>query len=167
MAIELRVEYFWSESILLSSNPTRGACSSDFKISRVYQTTLHSIPFTELPLLNKVVRNVRLTFWSWTLCCSFYGVTNIYLLTSFTCACSACLRVRFWLIVCENSRVKLWRFVPVSRIKALKLQQASFRLLHGTQRGAVKSTKRLKASRKRKKEMVESWQTIKIHWKRS
>ena len=73
------------------------------------------------------------------------------LLTSFTCACSACLRVRFWLIVCENSRVKLWRFVPVSRIKALKLQQASFRFSHGTQRGAVKATKRLKASRKRKK----------------
>ena len=27
--------------------------------------------------------------------------------TSFTCACSACLRVRLWLIVCENLRIKL------------------------------------------------------------
>ena len=41
------------------------------------------------------------------------------------CACSACLRVRFRLIVSKNSRVKLWwlRLVPVSRIKA------SFRFL--------------------------------------
>ena len=48
----------------------------------------------------------------------------------FTCACSACLRVRFWFMVSENTRVKLWQFVPVSRIKALKLKQASFRFLH-------------------------------------
>ena len=72
------------------------------------------------------VRIIWLTFLSWTLCYSLYGVINIYHLTSFTCACLACLHVRFWLIVCENSRVKLWRLVPISRIKALKLKQASF-----------------------------------------
>ena len=33
----------------------------------------------------------------------------IYHMTSFTCACSACLRVRFWFIVSENTRVKFWR----------------------------------------------------------
>ena len=48
----------------------------------------------------------------------------------FTCAYSACLRVRFWFIVSENTRAKLWQFVPVSRIKTLKLKQASFRFLH-------------------------------------
>ena len=46
------------------------------------------------------------------------GVINIYHVTNFICACSACLRVTFWLIVCENSRAeKLWRVVTVSRIK--------------------------------------------------
>ena len=50
--------------------------------------------------------------------------------TNFVCACSACLRVSFWLIVCKNSRAeKLWRFVPVSRIKALKLQPSEFPFL--------------------------------------
>ena len=31
---------------------------------------------------------------------------NIYHVTSFTYACSACLRVRFWFIVSENTRLK-------------------------------------------------------------
>ena len=50
------------------------------------------------------VRIVWLTFLtcSWTFRYSFYGVINIYHATSFTCACSACLRVRIWSIVCEN-----------------------------------------------------------------
>ena len=56
--------------------------------------------------LSKVgsVRIVWLTFLtcSWTFCYSFYGVINIYHVTSFTCACSACLGVRIWSIVCEN-----------------------------------------------------------------
>ena len=65
--------------------------------------------------LSKVgsVRIVWLTFLtcSWTFCYSFYGVINIYHVTSFTCACSACLRVRIWWIVCENWRVKWYRFL--------------------------------------------------------
>ena len=54
------------------------------------------------------VRIVWLTLLtcSWTFCYSFYGVMNIYHVTSFTCACSACLRVRIWWIVFENWRVK-------------------------------------------------------------
>ena len=61
------------------------------------------------------VRIVWLTFLtcSWTFRYSFYGVINIYHVTSFTCACSACVRVRIWSIVCENWRVKWWQFVPV------------------------------------------------------
>ena len=50
------------------------------------------------------VRIVWLTFLtcSWTFRYSFYGVINIYHVTSFTCACSACLRVRIWSVVYEN-----------------------------------------------------------------
>ena len=50
------------------------------------------------------VRIVWLTFLtcSWTFRYSCYGVINIYHVTSFTCACSACLRVRIWSVVYEN-----------------------------------------------------------------
>ena len=59
------------------------------------------------------VRIVWLTFLtcSWAFCYSFYGVMKIYHVTSFTCTCLACLRVRIWWIVCENWRVKWCRFV--------------------------------------------------------
>ena len=69
------------------------------------------------------VRIVWLTLLtcSWTFCYSFYGVINIYHVTSFTCACSACLRVRIWWIVCENWRVAWWRFVTdMYRFRGLK-----------------------------------------------
>ena len=50
MAIELRVVQFWSEIILVLSNPTRAALLTDFKITRMIsdQTALHSV---QLPLL--------------------------------------------------------------------------------------------------------------------
>ena len=46
----------------------------------------------------------------------------IYHVTSFTCACSACLRVRFWFIVSENTRVKFWRlrFAPSGVLKVIE-----------------------------------------------
>ena len=48
--IELSGVQFWSEIILVISNPTRAARSFDFKITRMIsdQTVLHSV---QLPLL--------------------------------------------------------------------------------------------------------------------
>ena len=69
------------------------------------------------------VRIVWLTFLtcSWAFCYSFYGVMKIYHVTSFTCTCLACLRVRIWWIVCENWRVKWCRFVAdMYRFQGLK-----------------------------------------------
>ena len=45
----------------------------------------------------------------------------VYHLTSVTCACSACLQVRFWFIVSENTRVKFLRlrFAPKHHLNQL------------------------------------------------
>ena len=50
MVIELRVEQFWSEIILVISNRTRAARSFDFEITHLIsdQIALHSV---QLPLL--------------------------------------------------------------------------------------------------------------------
>ena len=55
MVIELRVVQFWSEIILVISNRTRAARSSDFEITRMIseQIALHSV---QLPLYTSLER---------------------------------------------------------------------------------------------------------------
>ena len=50
VVIELRVVQFWSENILVISNRTRAARSSDFEITRMISDQIHSV---QLPLLIK------------------------------------------------------------------------------------------------------------------
>jgi len=59
VAIELRVVQFWSEIILVISNRTRAARSSDFEITRMIsdQIALHSV---QLPLLMLMVNLLSL-----------------------------------------------------------------------------------------------------------
>ena len=54
MVIELRVEQFWSEIILVISNRTRATRSFDFEIMRIIsdQIALHSV---QLPLLISMI----------------------------------------------------------------------------------------------------------------
>ena len=59
MAIELGVVQFWSEIILVISNRTRAARSSDFEIPRMIsdQIALHSV---QLPLyITKLIMTLR------------------------------------------------------------------------------------------------------------
>ena len=59
VVIELRVVQFWSEIILVFSNRTRAARSSDFQITRVIsdQIALHSVQL--LLLIRQFYRTVR------------------------------------------------------------------------------------------------------------
>ena len=58
MAIELGVEQFWSEIILVISNQTRAARSFDFEITRMIsdQIALHSV---QLPLLISSISQLK------------------------------------------------------------------------------------------------------------
>ena len=58
MAIELGVEQFWSEIILVISNQTRAVRSFDFEITRMIsdQIALHSV---QLPLLISSISQLK------------------------------------------------------------------------------------------------------------
>ena len=58
VAIELGVEQFWSEIILVISNQTRAARSFDFEITRMIsdQIALHSV---QLPLLISSISQLK------------------------------------------------------------------------------------------------------------
>ena len=64
VVIELHVVQFWSEMILVISNRTHAARSSDFEITRMIsdQIALHSVQFLQIDWLRAVVFQLNLKY---------------------------------------------------------------------------------------------------------